>query len=262
MRPAPPDDSFPNHEPFPEHGRAARSAGQRNNPRLSSAWRWLTHRIGPSFLAMGMITGAAIAFVSCGGGGPPKPSQPPSTSPSLPPREAFVFPLSHTTSVATRKRNAIAARRAAADIQATLSSFYDAAFMDPNAWKRGLSAGAWNAFASSIRERAMKDAASLTIGEAGTRLTSLSITNASLSIRVLLDPNGRPEAAVATVVFETSGSLTGGEPVMVSNQASFLMQPIDGGWLVVGYPKANTEVEAPSPTPSPSAASPSSGASP
>jgi hypothetical protein len=210
---------------------------------------------------MGMITGGAIALVGCGGGGAPKPSQPPSTS-SLPPREAFVFPLSHTASVATGKRNANAAKAAAVDIQATLSSFYDAAFMDPNAWKQGLSADAWNAFARSVRERAKKDATSLTLGEAGSGLTALSITNASLSVRLLLDPKGRPEAAVATVVFETSGSLTGGEPVMVSNQASFLMQPIDGRWLVVGYPKANTEVEAPSPTPSPGAASPSSGATP
>ena len=113
-----------------------------------------------------------------------------------------------------------------------------------------------------MRKRAKNDAASLTIGEAGSRLTALSITNASLSVRVLLDPKGRPEAAVATVVFETSGSLTGGEPVMVSNQASFFLQPIDGRWVVVGYPKAKTEVEAPSPTPSPGGASPSSGASP
>jgi hypothetical protein len=211
---------------------------------------------------MGMMTGGAIAFVGCGGGGAPKPSQTPSTSPSLPPREAFVFPLSHTASVVTGKRNATATKDAAADIQATLSSFYDAAFMDPNAWKQGLSADAWNAFATAVRERAKNDAASLTLGEAGTGLTALSITNASLSVRVLLDPKGRPEAAVATVVFETSGSLTGGEPVMVSNQASFFLQPIDGQWLVVGYPKAKTEVEAPSPTPSPGAASPSSGASP
>jgi hypothetical protein len=219
---------------------------------------------------MGMITGGAIALVACGGGGGPKPSQPPATSPSLPPREAFVFPLSRTASVSTGKRNGTAAKDAAADIQATLSSFYDAAFMDPNAWKQGLSADAWNAFATSVRERAMKDAASLTLGEAGSRLTELSITNASLSVRVLLDPKGRPEAAVATVVFETSGSLSAGEPVKVSNQASFLMQPIDGRWLVVGYPKAKTEVEAPSPTPNPASGtptptgsgSPSSGASP
>ncbi|HEY3210523.1 MAG TPA: hypothetical protein VGL18_12165, partial [Actinomycetota bacterium] len=88
------------------------------------------------------------------------------------------------------------------------------------------------------------------------------ITNASLSVRVLLDPKGHPEAAVAAVVFETSGTLSGGEPVQVSNHASFLMRPIDGSWLVVGYPKAKTEVDAPSPTPSPGAASPSSGASP
>jgi hypothetical protein len=218
---------------------------------------------------MGMITGGATALGACGGGGTPKPTQPPSTSPAPPPREAFVFPLSATASVATGKRNATAAKAAAADIQATLSAFYDEAFMDPKAWKQGLPASAWSAFDSSAQERAKNDAASLTLGETGSRLTHLSVTKASLSVRVLLDPKGHPEAAVATVVFETTGTLTGGEPVQVSNLASFLMRPIDGKWLVVGYAKAKTEVEAPSPTPSASgtptptgSASPSSGATP
>jgi hypothetical protein len=172
-----------------------------------------------------------------------------------------VFPLSNTPAVATGKRNAAAARDAATEIQTTLSAFYDAAFMDPRTRKQGLSAGAWNAFAPSIRQRARKDAASLTLGEPGSRVDELSITDASLSVRVLLDPKGSPNAAIATVVFEASGTLIGGEPVQVSNRASFLLQPIDRRWLVVGYPQAKTELEAPSPTPTGSA-SPSSGASP
>ena len=180
-----------------------------------------------------------------------------------------MFPLSNTAAVATGKRSAAAARDAATEIQTTLSAFYDAAFMDPRTRKQGLSPGAWNAFARSIRERARKDAASLTLGEPASRVDALSITDASLSVRVLLDPKGSPDAAIATVVFEASGTLIGGEPVQVSNRASFLLKPIDGRWLVVGYPQAKTELEAPSPTPSPSAtptaagsASPSSGASP
>ena len=180
-----------------------------------------------------------------------------------------MFPLSNTAAVATGNRNAAAARDAATEIQATLSAFYDAAFMDPTTREQGLPAGAWNAFATSIRERARNDAASLTLGEPGSRVDTLSITNASLSVRVLLDPKGRPDSAIANVVFEASGTLMGGEPVQLSNGASFLLQPIDGRWLVVGYPQAKTELEAPSPSPSPSAtptstgsASPSSGASP
>jgi hypothetical protein len=183
-----------------------------------------------------------------------------------------VFPLSKFNAVSTGKGNAIATRNAATRIQTTLSAFYDAAFMDPKARRQGLPAGTWNTFAGAVQGQAKSDAGSLTLGEAGSTIDRLSVTDASLSVRVLLDPGGRPEAAIAVVSFDASGTLTGGEAVLVSNRASFLLRPSQGGrWLVVGYPSAKTEVESPSPTPSPGAsvspastpsASPSSGASP
>lgn len=161
-------------------------------------------------------------------------------------------------------------RDAATKVQATLSAFYDAAFMDPRTRQRGLPPGAWNAFAKAVQEQAKSDAGSLTLGEAGSTIDRMSVTEASLSVRVLLDPRGRPQAAIALVVFDASGTLPGGEAVQVTNRASFLLRPAAGGrWLVVGYPSAKTEVQAPSPTPSPGAssaatpsASPSPGASP
>lgn len=143
--------------------------------------------------------------------------------------------------------------------------------MEPKTWKQGVPAAAWNTFARPVQGRAKADAASLTLGEAGSSIDRLSLSNASLSVRVLLDPGGRPQAAVATVVFEASGTLTGGQPVLVSNRGSFLLQPAGNRWLVVGYPSVKTEVETPSPSPSPgisgsptatTSASPSAGASP
>ncbi|HYT77901.1 MAG TPA: hypothetical protein VEQ37_01295 [Actinomycetota bacterium] len=230
-------------------------------------------RVGAAIVALGLIAVGAVVLISRGGGTSAGPSHPPPpTSPPPPSREAFAFPLSKTHAVATGKGNAAETQRAAAGIQTTLSAFYDAAFMDPKARQQGLPAGAWNAFAQPIQEQAKSDAGSLTLGEAGRTIDQLSVTDASLSVRVLLDPSGHPQAAIANVTFDASGKLTGGEAVLVSNRASFLLRPAPGGrWLVYGYPNAKTEVEAPSPTPSPSAsgspmptssASPSSGASP
>jgi hypothetical protein len=95
------------------------------------------------------------------------------------------------------------------------------------------------------------------------------VTDATLSVRVLLDPQGRPQAAVASVVFDASGTLKGGEAVIVTNRASFLMRPAGGSWVVVGYPAASTDVQSPTPSPSASTSpsptasgSPSPGASP
>jgi hypothetical protein len=210
------------------------------------------------------------AFVLLGGGVSPGPSQPPlSTSPPAPPREAFVFPLEKTTATSTGRRNDAATRTAATRIQTTLSAFYDAAFMDPRNRTQTLPVEAWNAFAGQVRKKARSDAAALTLGETGPGIDELSVTDASLSVRVLLDPRGRPRAAVATVKFDASGTLRTGEAVLVSNRASFLLEPDGTRWLVVGYPSAKTDVETPTPTPSPGAsasatpsASPSPGASP
>jgi hypothetical protein len=137
--------------------------------------------------------------------------------------------------------------------------------MDPRNRERGLPAQAWNAFAKGLRKRARSDATALTLGRSGPSIEELSVTEASLSVRVLLDPRGRPEAALATVAFDASGTLGSGEAVLVSNRASFLLEPAGARWLVVGYPSARTEVETPAPTPSPGAtpgASPSPGGSP
>jgi len=146
-----------------------------------------------------------------------------------------------------------------------MSAFYDAAFMDPKSRQHGLAPEAWNGFASELRERAKADTDSLTLGQAGSTIDTLSVSAASLAVRVLLDPSGRPEAAIANVTFEASGTIAGGGPVKVSNQASFLLRPASGGtWLVVGYPRVKTDVQTPPPGVSPSAtpSSSPSGASP
>jgi hypothetical protein len=179
-----------------------------------------------------------------------------------------MFPLSGTASVITGRKNAGAVRDAATKVQATLSAFYDAAFLDPAA-RPALPASAWNAFARQVQDRARSDASSLTLGETGANIDSLSVTDATLSVRVLLDPQGRPQAAVANVAFDASGTLKGGEAVIVTNRASFLLRPAGANWLVVGYPAASTDVQSPTPSPGGTASptptasgSPSPGASP
>ncbi|MGH2557238.1 MAG: hypothetical protein ACRDHO_16230 [Actinomycetota bacterium] len=174
--------------------------------------------------------------------------------------------MAKTSTVALQRRNAAAARNAATAIQSTLSGFYDAAFMDPETWKQGFPPDAWKAFAAPLRKQAKADADALTLGEAAASIERLSVTNASLSVRLLIDPRGRPTAAFATVVLDASGTATGGEPVLVTNRATFLLRPSGRRWLVVGYPRAATNVESPS-SPSPGATatpsgSPSPGASP
>lgn len=267
MRPAPPNGSPSNSDPLHENDLTTFSAGPRRNGGQFRSPQWWVVRIGAGVVILILLAIGAMVLLG-GGSTAPVPHRP--TSPPAPPRAAFLFPAAKTRAIATGRRNNVAARTAASRIQTTLSAFYDAAFLDPKTWKQGLSAAAWDAFVERVQEQARSDAGSLTLGEAGSSIDQLSVTEASLSVRVLLDPRGRPRAAVATVVFDASGTLSSGEAVLVSNRASFLMEPDGTRWVVVGYPTARTKVETP-PTPSPGAsasatptgsASPSPGASP
>ena len=83
--------------------------------------------------------------------------------------------------------------------------------------------------------------------------------NASVSVDVLIDPRGNPQAAVANVEFKARGFLVTGQPATVTNTVSFLLQLEAGEWVVFGYPTANISIDAEAPTPSASA-SPASGA--
>jgi hypothetical protein len=129
----------------------------------------------------------------------------------------------------------------AADIQTTLSRFYDRVFLDPLSWK-DVPADAWDAFAPSVRDRAISDAKSLTPAGIAPQLVGLAAGRSSLGVRVLLDPRGRPHAAIANVVFRADGSLLEGERVEVVSQGSYLLRPSRGGWLIVGYPSATVTV--------------------
>lgn len=170
---------------------------------------------------------------------PPAPSLTP-----VPPRISFAFALDDIRTAATGAGGKKAANDVAANIQTSLSGFYDQAFLDPLAWNaEGIPLGAWEVFADSLRDRAAEDAEALTLGEVAAQVAALQVTRSSLDVRVLLDPRGRPHAAVAQVVFRAAGAITSGEQIRLVNRASFIFRPASGLWLIVGYPSADTTVK-------------------
>jgi hypothetical protein len=187
----------------------------------------------------------------------------PSTTPS-PPRPAFLFSIRMSGVPVGRNAGSKATTAASLEVQAALSGFYDQAFVDPVNWSRPLPAVAWNAFDPSVRAQAKKDAQSLTLGLQAAQLASLNVeTTTGLVIRVLVDQSGHALAADAQVTFDANGVLRSGQAVDVTNRADFLLRPVSGGWVVVGYPDASTKVTSAPPSPSPSGSgSPSAGTSP
>jgi hypothetical protein len=187
-----------------------------------------------------------VVGVACTGGPSAAPSTAPgpNRTPSTPPRQPFAFTSVRVTPDAvTGSGGAAKADEAGNDIRDALSRFYDAVFADPSAWSGTVQTGAWDAFEPTLRDRAERDAESLTIGELGGSLATLTFPDARLAIRVLLDQNGKPQAAIATVAVDGSGTRTDGSSLSLSNRASFLLEPRDGAWRIVGYPSAKTSSE-------------------
>ena len=215
-----------------------------------------------------LLVGVLIIAVALAGAGigawavimTPKSTPGGSGTPAGPPaRPPFFFRIGDVTADSTGRSAANVASDASVEIAGQLSSYYDTVFMDPDTWKSGVPDRAWLLFDRSLRARAQQDSASLTLGPQAASLKRLRVENASVSVDVLIDPRGNPQTAVANVEFSARGSLVTGQPVTVTNTASFLLQLESGEWVVFGYPTANTSIDAQAPSPSASA-SPSSGA--
>ena len=112
------------------------------------------------------------------------------------------------------------------------------------------------------------DAAAFTLGKSGAAMRSLTVTDRSLTIRLLVDDHGNITAANATVEIDGTGQMQGTGEVAVTVRSQLLFQnvaPTAGGanrWLIVGYPSASVDVRSPGATASPGAGTASPGASP
>jgi hypothetical protein len=206
--------------------------------------------------------GAFLFFGSSGTNGPTPGPVSQSRPTTLPPRTPFAFQIGRVRAYTLRRQSANKlAAQAAGAIAERLSGFYDTAFADPASWKAGVPDDAWTVFAGAIRDQARGEAGSFTPAVNGLELVTLDVTKSSLTVTVMFDGAGRPQAAFAKVVFEGTGELEGGQAVEVDNAATYFLRSVSGTWVIAGYPEAKTKIEAGAAAPGASA-SPSAGSSP
>ena len=123
----------------------------------------------------------------------------------------------------------------AEEVQATLDAMYSAGFVDPEQWQNGEFPAVLEAFTDEAAEGARKDLADLTLGAAAQEVESVTPGPSRLDVKFLLTPNKQPFAAVATTTFRAEGVLEQGGILSVLHEGRYLMQRIDGEWLIVGY---------------------------
>jgi hypothetical protein len=163
--------------------------------------------------------------------------------PSPTPRPVFTFPAPEIQGFTVVGVGGLSlSKEPAALIQSALSQFYDQAFLDPATWANGVPEDAWSAFDASVRDQAIADTASLALGDTVPSLKSVEVTEATLSVHLLLNTKKKPEAAFADIVFNATGTLTDGEEITITNRAELLLRPVSDGWLIFGYPKATIKV--------------------
>jgi hypothetical protein len=148
----------------------------------------------------------------------------------------FLFELRKVESVALGgEPSKEALNSQAEEVQATLDAMYSAGFVDPEQWQNGEFPAVLEAFTGEAAKGARKDLADLTLGAAAQEVESVTPGPSRLDVKFLLTPNEQPFAAVATTMFRAEGILEQGGILSVVHEGRYLMQRIEGQWLIVGY---------------------------
>lgn len=149
---------------------------------------------------------------------------------------AFRFDLRKVTSVTLDgEPSEEALEGVAQELQSTLDAMYSAGFLDPDQWEGGEFPGVLEAFAERAADGARKDLPDLSLGPAAMELDSVTPGRTRLDVQFLLTREEQPFAAVASTRFRAEGVLSDGGTLTVFHEGRYLMQRIDGLWLIVSY---------------------------
>jgi len=175
--------------------------------------------------------------------------------PFTPKRQAFTFTLTKTYPVSLQAKHPDAAvAGVAASVQSTLSAMYDGLFLDPHAWSTAPPSDVYDHFTDTAKPHAEKAGAGLGLGSLTGTISSLSVDSSKLTVHVLVGPNSKPTAAMATVEFIATAKTRTGSTLRIDRRAQYLLDDVGGTWLVSGFPLTQTTVDKLVPSPAPAGA--------
>jgi hypothetical protein len=178
-----------------------------------------------------------------------------------PTRAKFTFQMGDvsTTSLGGKHADTVGTQ-VAPEVQKTLSDLYDGLFLDPKAWSSAPPSDVYDHFTDRAVEQAKSDGTALGLGDLTGTIDTLKVASSTLDVNVLTDHSNNPVAAVAKVQFVANATTKDGKHIRITRDAQYLMENVDGTWLVGGYPLNRLSVEVVTPSAGPSGAS-GSGAS-
>jgi len=179
-----------------------------------------------------------------------------------PTRADFTFTMGDTSATSLGgKHSQDVAAQVAPQVQTTLSDLYGGLFLDPKAWSTAPPDDVWTHFTGRAQERAKSDGAALGLGDLTGTIDTLKVSSSSLDVHVLTDRSNNPVAAIAKVEFVADATTKDGKHIQITRDAQYLLDHVDGAWLVSGYPQNLTSVDEIVPSAGPSGASGSGGSS-
>jgi len=177
---------------------------------------------------------------------PPSPPPSPQSSPTSSGVEPFIFSVSSVTPIAELPGEATSlsdpAGTAADLVSATLSDFYEAAFLDPRNWRSASYEPAWTAFAPQAVEAGRLSVDTLTAGsDAAGRFVDIRSVSGHLAVEVLIDADNQATLAVATVHFTAEARASDGSVTRLGSVGRFTLAPSDSGWKIISFRVDRTE---------------------
>jgi hypothetical protein len=151
------------------------------------------------------------------------------------PAPAFSFQLGKVNSVDLDRASPKGLEAAAKQLRSTLDAMYTAGFVDPDKWEDGTFPEVLEAFAMDASEVAGRDLADLTLGPASSQVEFVDPDRSRLAVKFLVGQEGRPYAALAAATFRATGELANGGTLGITHEGRYIMRPIDGRWMIVGY---------------------------
>jgi hypothetical protein len=177
-----------------------------------------------------------------------------------PTRAAFTFQMGSVSTTSLGGKHSDTVGNAAAEPErTTLSDLYGGLFLDPKAWSTGPPSDVWGHFTERTAPQAKSDGASLGLGALTGTIDTLKVASSNLEVHALSDRAGAAIAVMARVEFVADATTKGGQHIQITREAQYLLEDVNGMWLVSGYPKSLTTVATIVPTAGPSGSSGSGG---
>ena len=168
---------------------------------------------------------------------------------------AFDFKLAKVAVIATTEDADVDALRPLADgavndVAPVLDTLFTAAFLDPNNWKDGEYAEAFEQFSDASMETAqLHGIDTLTLGaNAGDLYDAVTPNKGSIRFEVLFDNDGNPFSVAAHVRFYATAERKDGTFVAIVSHGVMFVRDSGNGWKVQAYDmkRNDHETEAPS----------------